>query len=35
MAIDRELVLYLDLLIFKGGGDAIRKRARVYELDYV
>ena len=35
MAIDRELVLYLDLLVFKGGGDAIYKRARVCEFDYV
>jgi hypothetical protein len=35
MAINRELVLYLDLLVFKEGGDAIYKRARVYELDYI
>jgi hypothetical protein len=35
MAINRELVLYLDLLVFKGGGDAIYKRARVCELNYV
>jgi hypothetical protein len=35
MAINRELVLYLNLLILKGGGDAIYKRARIYELNYI
>jgi hypothetical protein len=35
MAINRELILYLNLLVFKGGGDAIYKRARVYKLNYI
>jgi hypothetical protein len=35
MAINRELILYLDLLVFKGERDAIYKRARVCELNYI
>jgi hypothetical protein len=35
MAINRELILYLDLLVLKEEGDAIYKRARVCELNYI
>jgi hypothetical protein len=33
-SINNKLVLNLDLLVFKGGGDAIYKRVRVFKLNY-
>jgi hypothetical protein len=33
-SIDNKLVLNLNLLVLKGGGDAICKRVRVFKLDY-
>jgi hypothetical protein len=35
IVINRELVLYLDLLVLKEGRDAIYKRARICELNYI
>jgi hypothetical protein len=32
--VNNKLVLNLDLLVLKGGGDAIYKRIRVFELNY-
>jgi hypothetical protein len=33
-SVDNKLVLNLNLLVLKGGGDAIYKRVRVFKLDY-
>jgi hypothetical protein len=33
-SINNKLILNLDLLVLKGGGDAIYKRVRVFKLDY-
>jgi hypothetical protein len=34
ITINKKLILNLNLLVFKEGGDAIYKRVRVYKLDY-
>jgi len=33
-SVNNKLVLNLDLLVLKCGGDAIHKRIRVFKLDY-
>jgi hypothetical protein len=33
-SVNNKLVFNLDLLVFKGGGDAIHKRVRVFKLNY-
>jgi hypothetical protein len=33
-SINNKLILNLDLLVLKGGGDAIYKRVEVFELNY-
>jgi hypothetical protein len=33
-SINNKLILNLNLLVFKGGGDAIYKRVRVFKLNY-
>jgi hypothetical protein len=33
-SVDNKLVLNLDLLVLKGGGDAIYKRIKVFKLNY-
>jgi hypothetical protein len=33
-SVNNKLVLNLDLLVLKGGGDAIYKRVRVFKLNY-
>jgi hypothetical protein len=34
ITINKKLILNLNLLIFKKGGDTIYKRVKVYKLDY-
>jgi hypothetical protein len=33
-SVNNKLILNLDLLVLKGGGDAIYKRVRVFKLNY-
>jgi hypothetical protein len=33
-SVNNKLILNLNLLVFKGRGDAIYKRVRVFKLDY-